>query len=172
MKNTKAILGIIDKTIQNNTAFGSLLGPEDRAFLIKQSLIRPAENGVVLCSQNQRENSLFLIIDGQVEITVDVKGESQSLGKLGSGEIIGEIGALFMIPRIATVTVTRQSVILEIPSEIFNDLILERPELREAIHQRFRDRAILTSLRCVPIFKELSDVSMEQLYYTGAITFR
>jgi len=163
MKNTKAILGIIDKTIQNNTAFGSLLTADDRTFLIKQSLIRPAENGKILCRQNQRDYSLFLIIDGQVEITVEVKGETQSLGRLGSGELFGEISALFMIPRIATVTVTQLSVILEIPNEIFNELISEKPTLLEAVHNRFRDRAIVTSLRCVPIFKELTNGSMNEL---------
>jgi len=163
MHNTRAILSIIDKTIQNNAAFGGLLTAEDRAILIKQSLIRPTEPGKILCHQHQDANVLYLIIDGQVEITVDVKGESQSLGKLGPGELIGEIGALFMIPRIATVTVTRQSVILEIPSEIFNDLISERPQLQDAVHKRFHDRAITTSLRCVPIFKELSNDSISDL---------
>lgn len=163
MHNTKAILGIIDKTIQNNAAFGSLLSTEDRVFLIKQSLIRVVEPGTILCQQDQNEKALFLIIDGQVEITVDAKGESQSLGKLGSGELTGEIGALFMIPRIATVAVTRQSVVLEIPSEIFNDLISQRPQLQKAVHKRFHHRAIITSLRCVPIFKGLSDNSISDL---------
>lgn len=169
MHSTKAILDIIDKSIQNNSAFGSLLSEQDRAYLIKNSLIRPAVTGKVLCQQNQSDNFLFLIIDGLVEISVDVKGETHILGKLGSGELIGEIGALFMIPRIATVTVTRPSVILEIPSEVFTDLLSNQPQLHEAVNERFHERAIVTSLRCVPIFRELSDETIKELYQQSSI---
>ena len=157
------ILGIIDSAIERNKVFGDLLTPENKTFLVNNSLIRPAETGEVLCHQNQADNTLYLIIDGEVEVSKVTDGRFTLLGILGAGELIGEISVLYMMPRIATVTVTQPSIVLEIPSEVFTSMLRENPDVQNAVLRRCKQRVIETSIRCVPIFNELDGQSFSEL---------
>ena len=169
MLDPEIILGIVDNTLKRNAVFGDLLTPESKVSLVKNSLIRFVETGQILCKQNQDDNALFLIIDGEVEVSTESNGSTGSLGKLGAGELIGEIAALFLIPRIATVTAARPSVVLEIPCEIFSELLAETPALRDAVNKRSRNRIVETSLRCVPIFKDLDIQPFSELCYLSSV---
>ena len=169
MLDPEIILGIVDNTLKRNAAFGDLLTSESNARLVKNSLIRFAETGQELCRQNQDDHALFLIIDGEVEVSTESNGRTTSLGTLGPGELIGEIAALFLIPRIATVTATRPSVVLELPSEIFADLLAENPAVRDAVNKRSRNRIVETSLRCVPLFNDLDIQPFSELCYLASV---
>lgn len=169
MFDPEIILGIIDKTIKKNKVFGDLLTTKDKNTLMNNSLIRPAEAGEILCRQGQYDKALYLIIDGEVEINTSTNGSKTSLGKLGSGEIIGEISALFMIPRIATATVTKPSVILEIPCQYFSSIMADNAELQQAVVKSCQNRVIETSLRCVPVFKDLDKQALGELCYLSIL---
>jgi CRP-like cAMP-binding protein len=169
MLDPEIILGMVENTINRNKVFGDLLTAESKASLIQNSLIRFAEIGQTLCQQNDRDNTLFLIIDGEVEVSTESDGKATSLGKLGAGELIGEIAALFLIPRIATVTVAQPSVVLEIPCEVFADLLSENPNVQDAVNKRSRNRIIETSLRCIPIFSELGNQPFGELCYLATL---
>jgi CRP-like cAMP-binding protein len=169
MLDPEVILGIVDNTIQKNAVFGDVLTTETKAMLIKNSLIRFVGAGEILCRQDHSDNALFLIVDGEVEVSADTNGATTTLGKLGAGELIGEISALLQIPRIATVTVVRPSAILEIPCEIFLGLLSENPAVRDAVNKRSRNRIIETTLRCVPIFNDLRTQSFSELCYLSAL---
>ncbi len=75
MLEPEIILGIIDKKLKTNTIFGDLLSTENKASLVNNSLIRIAEAGQILCQQGQYSNTLFLIIDGEVEISAESNGK-------------------------------------------------------------------------------------------------
>lgn len=169
MLDPEVILGIVDNTLSRNAAFGDLLTPESKVALMTNSLIRFAEAGQTLCRQNQDDNALFLIIDGEVEVSAEANGRTTSLGKLGAGELIGEIAALFSIPRIATVTATRASVVLEIPREVFAELLAENSAIRDAVNKRSHNRIVETSLRCVPIFNDLDLQAFGELCYLSTL---
>jgi CRP-like cAMP-binding protein len=169
MLDPEIILGIVDNSLKRNAVFGDLLTPESKASLVKNSLIRFAETGQILCRQGQDDNALFLIIDGEVEVSTESNGNTTSLGKLGAGELIGEIAALFLIPRIATVMATQPSAVLEIPCETFSELLAENPALRDAVNKRSRNRIVETSLRCVPIFNDLDAQPFSELCYLSSV---
>jgi len=169
MFDPEVILGIVHKTIKNNAVFGDLLSPENKASLINKSLIRTAEVGQILCLQNQYSNTLFLIITGEVEVSTESNEKKTSLGKLGEGELVGEISALFMMPRIATVTVTQPSVILEIPYQVFSEILADSPEIQRTFIKRCKTRIIETTLRCAPIFSQLDRQSFSELCYVSSI---
>lgn len=169
MLDPEIILGIVDNSLKRNAVFGDLLPPESKASLVKNSLIRFAETGQILCRQGQDDNALFLVIDGEFEVSTESNGRTTSLGKLGPGELIGEIAALFLIPRIATVTATRPSAVLEIPCEIFSELLAENPAIRAAVNKRSRNRVVETSLRCVPIFNDLDAQPFGELCYLSSV---
>jgi len=76
-------------------------------------------------------DSLYMIVDGQVEITRDVAGQGNvPLRRLGPGECFGEIGLVKQMPRSATVrTVTRVNV-LAMDRSAFQALFAHLPPLR------------------------------------------
>lgn len=83
-----------DKTSRDKK-FDELLTLEDRKFLLKHGKVHQADSGTVLCRQDQTSNNLFMILQGEVEITGNKDKTSTVLGKLGAGDLFGEISALF-----------------------------------------------------------------------------
>lgn len=76
-------------------------------------------------------HSLFLIKSGEVEIfTQDRRGKRVILGKLGSGQLFGEIGLLFHTPRMAFARTTRPTELLELSKQDFDDLLKKFPRLQ------------------------------------------
>jgi CRP-like cAMP-binding protein len=163
MVDVNAILDSIYQAVQDNSLFGDLLSKEDREFLLQNGLVRSVADGEVLCEQNQRDNRVFIIITGAMTVTENVNGKKVSLGTLGKGEIFGEIAALFMTPRIATVTATRPSVVLEIPGDMLEQLIMGNKTIRDAVFKRYRERTLETTLRGVSIFAGLSNDDIKKL---------
>lgn len=163
MFDAHSILSSVDKIIKNHSDFSSLLTPEDREFLVQKSVIRSANKGTILCEQNQVSNLLYVIIEGEVEVFQVMNGNKVDLGILTSGEVFGEVAALFLVPRIATIRVTRPTAFLEISAEVITELMDKRPQLREAIEQRYYQRTMETSLRSIPVFEKASENLMHIL---------
>lgn len=161
------------QAVQKNPLFGDLLSPEDREILVQQGRISAEDAGTVLCHQHQHDNRVFIILDGSVEVSEEVQGRTVSIGTLHTGELFGEIAALFMMPRIATVTVTRPSVLLEIPGEALENLVERIPAVREAVFTRYRERMLQTALRAVPGFTGLPDSALVELSSNASlVTYR
>jgi len=161
MPDKNVILDSMHHAMQKNPIFGDLLTHEDREYLLERGTINVVDKGTVLCRQYQRDRKVFVLINGAVEVTEEVHDKTVTLGKLYSGEVFGEIAALFMIPRIATVTVLKLSVVLEIEGDVLGDLIDRVPVLREAVFDRYHHRTIQTALKSVGIFSSLSNDELD-----------
>lgn len=157
MPDMNIILDSMHRAMQKNPIFGDLMSQQDREYLLQRGTIRVVEAGTVLCKQYTRDDSVFVLINGAVEVTEESQKEKVSLGKLYSGEVFGEIAALFMMPRIATVTVIKPSVVLEIPGEVLGDLLEKVPVLRNAVFERYHHRSIQTALKSVSIFNSMDE---------------
>ena len=163
MFDPDVVSAIIDKSIQNNSLLGDLFTPENKKILLTNSLIRPVNVGGVLCRQGEIEKTLFLIVQGEVEVSADTNGDLTAMARLGAGELIGEISALFSVPRIANVVVTQASVVLEIPANVFWGILRENNFAKDEIVKRCKKRIVETSLRSVPLFADLDIQSMNEL---------
>jgi CRP-like cAMP-binding protein len=137
---------------KDHNAFGHQLSLEDRRFLVDHGLVYQASPGTILCHQNGIENVLYIVLFGEVEVSEEVQGKKIVLGHLNSGELFGEISALFTVPRIATVTALKPTVVLEIPADKFAQLIDSAPGLRELVYQKLYERSLETALRTMPVF--------------------
>jgi NADH dehydrogenase len=87
-------------------------------------------------------DSLYIILDGEVEITRDAPGQSDvPLARLGRGECFGEMGLVRQMPRSATVrTVTRVN-ILAMDHYTFQALFAHLPPLRLFFEQLIQLRS-------------------------------
>ena len=113
--------------------------------MLKHGHTHQVEVGKVLCQQDQTSNDLFIILQGEVEITGNTDTSHKPLGKLGAGELFGEISALFSVPRIASVVATKPSVILQLGKDDFINLLERSPNLKDIVYKRLSKRMLQTT---------------------------
>ena len=143
--------------------FGELLSLAERTYLMEHSKVIQVQPGEVICHQNRLETAVYILLQGEAQVSETVNGKSICLGKLRCGELFGEISALFSIPRIADVTATKTSVLLEVPSDTFAQFINKTPALREPVYMRLYERSLETALRSVPTFDQVPENSLPAL---------
>lgn len=158
-----AMIGAVREALDDNASFGDLLSRADRQFLLDHAVVRRAVPGEQICHRHQRDNRVFIIVVGEVEVTESVDGEVVRLATLRRGELFGEIAALFNSPRLSTVTATRSCVLLELRGEVLDGLIERLPALRDAVVERYRFRITEAALRAVPLFSGLPDDALQAL---------
>jgi CRP/FNR family transcriptional regulator, cyclic AMP receptor protein len=81
--------------------------------------------GTVIAREGEPGVGLFVIVDGQAEVTIGGKG----MAKLGPGDFFGEIALLDGGPRSATVTATTDLRLLGLTEWVFRGLLQEHPSI-------------------------------------------
>jgi len=89
------------------------LSDNDVEWIVSHSERRIVSAGAVLIREGQDIDTLIILLDGQLEVTGSHLGKQAV--QLGAGEVVGEISLLDSRPPTATVTATRNSVVLAIP---------------------------------------------------------
>lgn len=169
MKQGERLLEVVERAFDNQDSFGDLLTTAEKKYLMDRGVVRSAEPGEVLCEQHQRDAQVYILVMGEVEVSEGSENNSVVLAHLRQGELFGEISALFKIPRISTVTVSKPSVLLEIPGDIFEEVINNRPTLRDAVIQRYQTRITDTALRAVSLFRHLPSSTLTTLIEESAV---
>ena len=159
----------IDQILAQQAVFGELLLPDERQRLMDHSQVRKVMPGEVLCQQQEHDNRVFILLLGEVEVTESQSASPIVLARLRRGEIFGEIAALFHLPRISTVTASKSSVVLDIPGDIFENVIKQRRALRDAVWQRYHQRLCMTVLRMVIQFRHLPEDALASLLETVSL---
>lgn len=150
-------------SMTGNYVFDDLLSGRERRYLVEHGHVRSLETGEYLCQQNALEDSIYLLLTGEVEIIENVENNNVTLGKLQRGDIVGEIGALFSLPRIANVKASKPSVVLEISAGDFSKLLHDTPILQGAVYQRLYERSLKTAMQSIPVFSQMNQAAMPEL---------
>lgn len=161
--DNQQVIDAVVHAVDQHQIFGDLLSTVEKQYLLDRGVVRSVLPGVLLCRQGQRDDRVFILVVGEVEASSGQDVAKTHIASLKQGELFGEIAALFGMPRVCDISVTRPSVVLEIPSEVLRSIIEARTELRDAVMQRFRDRITETALRAVPLFRYLPESSMLKL---------
>lgn len=93
----------------------------------KQQLFLAAEQiaagpGDVLLSKGDGGNSMYLILEGAVEVSSSMRGQRRVLTTLGAGQLFGEAAFLMQTARSADVTAIADTLILSISQQVFDEL--------------------------------------------------
>ena len=98
--------------------------PTEVAELISNSKINNYPEGAVLCRENNIEQTFYMILDGEVEVSKVVNNtESRLLKTLGAGDFFGEMALIHNAPRAATVAAKTPLVVLEVNKESFDRVL-------------------------------------------------
>ena len=103
----------------------------------RKPLIRELEAGAVLAAQGDPGNSLYLLLDGVLRVTVD----GQALGELGPGAVLGERAVLENRIRTATLTAVTPARVAEATSDALDLDALRR--LAEGHHREDERAAVV-----------------------------
>lgn len=98
--------------------------------------------GEVLFRQGEPSDAVYVVLDGEVDISRESGGTRIHLNRLGAGQIIGEIGVLCDRTRTATVEAAADLQLLRIEKSVFLDFVRELPQLSLAIIRELSERLI------------------------------
>lgn len=104
--------------------------------------------GQVLCREGDPGESLFIISQGEVEITQEAGGEPYVLARLGAGDFFGEMALFTGRPRTATATARTACSLAQVTRQDFWQYLQREPHLGLVILQTLilRLRAVLGAL--------------------------
>lgn len=117
---------------------------EEELEMLRPALaIRSLRPGDVVLSEGDEGRHLFVVLDGQVQVTCAGSVSSTELTRLGPGEVFGEMSLVSDAPIAATVTATMESLVLTMEKEAFEGVLMAHPELCFTLlknaYQRIRD---------------------------------
>ncbi|MFB0515826.1 MAG: Crp/Fnr family transcriptional regulator [Candidatus Neomarinimicrobiota bacterium] len=95
---------------------------------LEERLKRRVNKDEVIFRDGESGQTMFIILEGQVEISKMLGDQKTILAKLGPGSIFGEMSIINNYPRSATATAVTNVLLLEISREMFRSRLEEVPK--------------------------------------------
>jgi CRP-like cAMP-binding protein len=104
------------------------LDPTSLKLLAFSSSYLTFNDGEALCHQGESGDSVFVIDDGEVEVTIRVDGAPIHLATLGKHDLFGEMAVICNLPRTADVCARGPLKVLRIEGDVFLRLVTANPD--------------------------------------------
>jgi CRP-like cAMP-binding protein len=129
VSNEEVLTQIRNAAFVRNHRFFATVAPSQMGDLLSRLKEREVTPGEVVVEQGDTGRTLYLIREGTcaVDHTAD-DGSTREVAKLSSGDHFGEIALLRDGVRTATVRAETPSVLLEVPNDLFRDVLLKNFE--------------------------------------------
>jgi CRP-like cAMP-binding protein len=96
---------------------------------LAQRFTRSLDEGQKLFDEGDPGESMFVIQSGVISVFRRVGETEVPIAKLGAGELVGEMAVLEGLPRTACAVAIAPSVVIELPSSLFEQIIRENGEI-------------------------------------------
>jgi small-conductance mechanosensitive channel/CRP-like cAMP-binding protein len=103
-------------------------GAEAFALLERGANMRDLSAGAEIVREGTAGQSLFVVVTGEFEV---LRGGETRLGRLGAGDVFGEMSLLTGAPRSATVRAVTDAVVLEIAKDMLDPVLALQPDAVE-----------------------------------------
>ena len=114
--------------------------------LLLQATVTQMPSGHVVFRENDFSDSLYMILDGDVEVSFALQQQNTWPLLLKQGAFLGETSLLSGRRRSATVTVVDPATLLEVPRKAMLRLMASEPSVKRFLNETFIARAIRTHL--------------------------
>lgn len=150
-----------------------LTGSDDSKMLSdleSESRWRSLERGQSLFREGEPATSMFVVMTGRLQVSVEVKNVSRLIGEVSAGECLGEMAVLGSTNRSETVTALRFTELIEISKERFEKLSANYPALvmgiSRLLNERLRRTTVSTNgsghgIRTIAVLPAGSNASIE-----------
>jgi CRP-like cAMP-binding protein len=102
---------------------------EEKEHLFLSAGHQDAKAGERILAHGDNGTSMYLILDGAVEVIGERGGQRRVLGTLGAGQLFGEAGFLMSTPRSADVVAIADSQLVVLDVDSFAHLSEQHPEV-------------------------------------------
>jgi len=134
------------------------LGPRNTEILLKATSSMELAANRVLIRDNMPVDSLYLILDGQVSISVEQNGRSVVIGTVGPGQVLGEVSVLSgKLEASSTVTSATPVRLLRLRHQAFEKLIATNYEIANVLLRYFVTMLAERVRTSIHSFAELKD---------------
>jgi CRP-like cAMP-binding protein len=103
--------------------------PTQRKALVEKFRMRQAAPGEKVIAEGKSTDGLYVVLHGVVDVTV----EQRQVARLKEGEIFGEMSLLTRDPASATVTAQSNAILLRLPRDSFQELVVTHPQILELV---------------------------------------
>src|SRR4051812_42612160 len=118
--------------------------PGGQRQIIEKFRLRPSSRGDVLIAEGTISDGLYVVLHGSVSVSTKAKGAAVELAQLREGDIFGEMSLLTRKPAAASVTATSNALLLRLPRERFQELVVTHPQILELVSELTDKRAAAT----------------------------
>jgi CRP-like cAMP-binding protein len=123
----------IADTLGRDHVFAVLSAKRRQALADSGSIVR-LEKGQRLFGHGDKSDAAYAIFVGEIEIAIPgLDGRAVWLARIGSGAMIGEMGALDGAPRVTNAVATRKCELLRIEAKLIKDAMLAEPQAALAL---------------------------------------
>ena len=116
----------------------------ERRAVVERFKMRQAAAGEVLITQGKNSDGLYVVLHGAVKVVKAVDEKDIELARLKEGDVFGEMSLLTRKPATATVTTLSNTIVLKLPRENFQELILTHPQILELVSDLTEQRKSAT----------------------------
>jgi CRP-like cAMP-binding protein/tetratricopeptide (TPR) repeat protein len=114
--------------------------PAERRQLVEKFKLRQAAPGEMLIKEGAQSDGLYVVLHG----SVDVAAQQVELAHLREGDIFGEMSLLTRQPATATVTSPGNAILLRLPRDKFQELVVTHPQILALVSELTEQRAAAT----------------------------
>ena len=124
--------------------------PDEIEELIANSKVRSYAPGALLCQENAVEDTFYMILEGEVEVTKVINNNEKRLLKtLSAGDFFGEMALIHNAPRAATVTAKSSITTLELEKAAFDRVLKNSSSVSLAMVREISNRLRLNDQMAV-----------------------
>ena len=138
------------RLLANLMATSPIFRPFDRAqrrALVQRFNAMTVPAGEAVIEEGQPSGGLYLVMSGEVAVTRGAGFEEETLARLHEGDVFGEMSVLTRQSATATVRTLREGVLLRLPTEAFNELIMTHPQILEVVSELTEARSQANAAR-------------------------
>ncbi len=110
--------------------------PSERKFIVERFRMRQASPGEVLIEEGKASDGLYVVLHGSVQVIA----KDIELARLKEGEIFGEMSLLTREPAAATVRADGNAILLRLPRENFQELVVTHPQILALVSELTEQR--------------------------------
>ncbi len=105
---------------------------------------KSCSRGETIIREGEQGNSFYVVLSGGFEIRLGAK--NLTLAKIGVGQPIGEVGFIAGLPRTASVTAIRESIVLVLEKQQFDVVCKEHPQIWHSISVALARRLLVSNM--------------------------